>query len=293
MQALAIAARPVVLLLSFSTDTVVRVLRVPRVKEPAVTVEEFKVLIEQGAEEGVLEKTEQELVGNVLRLDERRVSGIMTSRSDVFYLDIRESFDRNRVRLSEAPHSVIPLCEGGMEHVIGFVKSTDVLVHLLRGETIDLKGLATPALFVPATTTLMRLLEQFRRAHVPVALVIDEYGEVDGLVSLGDVVEAIVGDLPPEPGEDPMVTRRDDGSWLIDGRLDIDGLRRALESDRFGDEDQRQYHTAGGLAMAALERVPRIGDAFERDGFRFEIVDMDGNRVDRLLVTRVTGVQKR
>ena len=289
MQLLAAAVRPLVYFLSASTDGVLRLLRVPHVKEPAVTVEEFKVLMEQGTEEGVFDKTEQELVGNILRLDERRVGAIMTPRSEIVFLDTRAPFDVNRGTLTECPHTVVPLCDGGLDRVVGFVKSTDVVVPLLRGEAVDLLRVASPALFVPATTTSMRLLEQFRRAHLPVALIVDEHGDVDGLVSLADVVEAIVGDLPTAPGEEPMVVARPDGSWLIDGALDLDSARRVLQAESLARDAGEQVHTMGGLAMLALGRVPKTGDVFEEGALRFEIVDMDGNRVDRLLVSRIQG----
>jgi putative hemolysin len=284
MRIVSAVVRPLVYLLSVSTDTVLRLLRVKHAKEPAVTLEEFRVLVDQGTQEGVFEKTEQELVSNVLRLDERRVGSIMTPRADIVFLDARASFAENRAVLTSQPHTVLPLCDGSLERVFGFVKSTDVLVRMLRGETVDLRRLASPPLFVPATTTIMRLLEQFRRTHLPLALVIDEHGGVAGLISFADVVSAIVGDLPPEPGEDPMVVPRGDGSWLVDGAFDLDGLRRLLGNSSYARDAAAYYHTVAGLAMLALGRIPRTGDVFEKDGVSFEIVDMDGNRVDKLLV---------
>lgn len=287
MQVLSTAARPLVLLLSVSTETILRVLRVRQVKTPAVTVEEIKVLVEQGAEEGVFEPTEQELVTNVLNLDQRHVGSVLTPRSTVDYLDVRDSVETNREKLRGAQHNVLPLCDGGLDHVLGFVRATRVLEQVMGSSALDLPSLAEPALYVPETMSLMKLLEKFKRTHLPLALVVDEFGDVEGLVSLTDVTEAIVGDLPSEPGEEPLIVRRDDGSWLMDGSLDIDTVLRTLDDDSLlTDEDRQHYHTLGGLAMLALDRVPRTGDIFERGPFRFEIVDMDGNRVDRLLVGR-------
>jgi putative hemolysin len=271
--------------LSASTNAVLRLLRVRKVEEPAVSLEEFKVLVEQATAQGVFEKTEQELVTNVLNLDERHIGEILTPRSDILFLDIREGEDRNRDKLSRAPHSVVPLCDGGLEHVIGFVRSTDVLTRLLRSEPVEFTAVALPPSFVPRTVSLMRLLEQFKRTHLPVALVVDEFGDVDGLVSLTDVMSAIVGELPGAPGEEPMVVRREDGSWLVDGALDLTGLKRAVGLKSLPGEEDETYHTVGGLAMRVLGRVPRVGDVFEQPGFRFEIVDMDGNRIDRVLIS--------
>jgi magnesium and cobalt exporter, CNNM family len=288
MQILSMAGRPLVLLLSVSTEAILRLLRVRQVKQPAVTVEEIKVLLEQGAEEGVFEPTEQELVTNVLNLDQRHVGSVLTPRSNVVYLDVRDSLETNREKLRGAQLSVLPLCDGGLDHVLGFVRATKVLEQVLGTNVMDLPSLAEPALYVPETMTLMKLLEQFKRMHLPLALVVDEFGDVEGLVTLTDVIAAIVGDLPSEPGEEPTIVKREDGSWLMDGSLDMDPVLRTLDDDSWlTDEDRQHYHTLGGLAMLALGRVPRTGDVFERGSYRFEIVDMDGNRVDRLLVSRV------
>jgi putative hemolysin len=288
MQILAAVGRPLVFLLSVSTDAILRVLRVRQVKQPAVTVEEIKVLLEQGAEEGVFEATEHELVTNVLNLDERHVGTVLTPRSDVVYLDVRATVDINRQKLRGGLHAVLPVCDGGLDRVLGFVRSTRVLEQVLENGALDLPSLAEPALFVPETMTLMKLLEQFKRTHLPVALVVDEFGGVEGLVSLTDVVAAIVGDMPSEPGEEPSIVKREDGTWLIDGAVDLPTVLRTLDTESLvSDEDRQHYHTLGGLAMLTLGRVPRTGDVFQRGEYRFEIVDMDGNRVDRVLVSRM------
>jgi putative hemolysin len=228
------------------------------------------------------------MVTNVLNLDDRHVAAVLTPRSDVVFLDVRDPLDANREKLRQDRHNVLPLCDGGLDHVVGFVRSTTVLEKLLGGSTIDLPALAEKPLFVPETMSLMTLLEQFKRTHLPLALVVDEFGDVAGLVSLTDVITSIVGDLPAEPGEEPMIVRRDDGSWLFDGGLDLDAALRTLDAESLlNDEDRQHYHTLGGLAMLAVGRVPRTGDVFERGDYRFEIVDMDGNRVDRVLVSRI------
>lgn len=288
MEVLATIGRPIVTLLSVSTDTLLRLFGARPVKQPAVTLEEIRVLLEQGADEGVFEGAEHEMMTNVLNLDERHVGAVLTPRSDVVFLDVRDPLDVNREKLRQDSHNVLPLCDGGLDHVLGFVRSTKVLEQLLEGDSIDLPALAEKPLFVPETTSLMKLLEQFKRTHLPVALVVDEFGDVGGLVSLTDVIASIVGDLPAEPGEEPMIVRRDDGSWLLDGGLDLDTVLRTLDTQSIlSDEDRQHYHTLGGLAMLVLGRVPRTGDVFERGGYRFEIVDMDANRVDRVLVTRI------
>ena len=287
MEILATIGRPIVTFLSVSTDTILRLLGVRQVKQPAVTVEEIRVLLEQGADEGVFEDAEHEMVTNVLNLDDRHVGAVLTPRSDVVFLDVRDAMDVNRQKLRQDPHNVLPLCDGGLDHVLGFVRSTAVSDKLLDGKTIDLPALAEKPLFVPETMSLMTLLEQFKRTHLPVALVVDEFGGVEGLVSLTDVIGSIVGELPSEPGDEPSIVHRDDGSWLLDGALDLDTVLRTLDAESLlSDHDRQHYHTLGGLAMLALGRVPRTGDLFQRADYRFEIVDMDGNRVDRVLVSR-------
>jgi putative hemolysin len=285
MTTLASIGRPIVFLLSKSTEGILTLFRVSRVKAPAISLEEIQVLMEQGTQEGIFEKTEQDLVTNVLNLYDRHVGAVLTPRSDVVFLDADLSFDENHSTLSASPHTVLPLCRGGLDDVIGFVKSTDILARVLRGEPVNLAEMASTPLFVPRTVTLMALLQQFRQTHLPVALVVDEYGSVLGLVSLTDVTAAIVGDLPAGVDEDPAIVRRQDGTLLVDGAFGIDQLERRLDTELLGEDERRQYHTLGGLAMFVLGRVPRVSDTFEREGIRFEVVDMDGNRVDRLLIT--------
>jgi putative hemolysin len=287
MEVLATIGRPLVRLLSFSTDAILRLFGVRQVKQPGVTVDEVRVMLKQGTEEGVFEPREQEMVTNVLHLDDRHVGSVLTPRADVVFLDLQEPDDINRQRLRQDPHAVVPLCDGGLDHVIGMVRSSRVLERVLAGAPLELTAIADPPLFVPETMSLMKLLEQFKRTALPVALVVDEHGSMDGLVSMTDVISTIVGEIPDEPGEDPAAVQRGDGSWLLDGALDIETVARTIDDESLlSDPDRPHYHTLGGLAMLALGRVPRTGDIFERGAHRFEVVDMDGNRVDRLMASR-------
>ena len=289
MQILANIGRPIVHVLSTSTDGVLRLFGVKGSKQPAVTPEEIRLLLEQATEEGVFERSEQEMVSNVLNLDDRQVESVLTPRSDIVFLDVSEPVSVVRDKLRQHTHAVLPVCEGGLQHVIGFAQAIRVMERIVENAPIDLRSVTEPALFVPETMTLMKLLEQFKRTHLPVALVVDEFGDVEGLVSLTDVISAIVGELPAEPDEDPTIVRREDGSLLLDAALDLDAVARALGSPAsISQEDRRHYNTLGGLAMLALGRVPRTGDAFVRGDYRFEIVDMDGHRVDRVLVRRAS-----
>jgi putative hemolysin len=289
MRLLSKVAHPVVYVLSLATDSIMKLMGVQAVPGPSVTPEEIKVLVDQGAEEGVIEPSEQELVTNVLNLDERTVAAILTPRSEIAFLDVRDPIETTRARVEDRAHSILPLCDGGLENVVGLVRTARVLSAICRGADVDLRAIAEPPLFVPQTMSLMRLLEHFKRSHQPVALVVDEFGDVVGLVSLMDVVSAIVGDLPGEPGEQSPVVQRADGSWLVEGTTDVETVERALGEDAAGLADEvtpPRYRTLAGLAMLTLARLPRTGDCFTRGPYRIEIVDMDGRRVDRVLITR-------
>jgi putative hemolysin len=291
MHALAVLAQPLVRLLSLlslSTEGVLVLLRVRRAPEPSVTEEEIRVLMRQGAEEGVFVQVEQRLVENILALDIRRVGSVMTPRVDVAFLDLEEPFEVSRQRILERPQSEFPLCRDGIENVVGVVRSKALLERLLRGETVDLAALAEPPLFVPESVTLIQLLEHFRRAHLHTAIVVDEYGDPIGLVSLYDVLAAIVGELPSGEGPaEPLAVEREDGSWLVDGLLDLHELKRLVGVEALPEEAAGQVQTVSGLVMLALGRVPQIADTFEAAGLRFEVVDMDRHRVDRVLVSRI------
>src|SRR5688572_2929632 len=253
MQVLMTITRPIVYVLTASTSTVLSLLRVPKVQRAAMTVQEIKVLLEQSTSEGVLEPGEREMMTNVLNLDERQVVGVLTPRSDVVFLDVRDAADVNRRKMRQESHEILPVCDGGLDHVLGVVRARRVLEEVLDGHTVDLSELMEAALFVPETMTVMKLLEEFKRKNLSAALVVDEFGAVEGIVSLTDVVTSIVGDLPVDQHDEPMIVRRDDGSWLLDGALDLATLMRTLgDQHLLTADDRRQYHTLGGLAMASL-----------------------------------------
>ena len=279
--------QPVVRLLGLSTELVLRLLRARRPEGPSVTDEEVRVLMAQGAEEGAFVKTEQTLVENILLLDSRRVGSVMTPRMDIAFLDLQAPPQETRQRMLDHPYSVFPVCDGGLENVVGVVRSKRLLSWLLVGRALELKGLVEPPLFVPKTLSLMQLLEHFKRSRLHAALAVDEYGEVAGLVSLNDVLESIVGDLPPAEGEEAGAVQREDGSWLIDGLMDLHELRQRLGVSSLPGEESSGVHTLSGYVMLNLGRVPRVTDTFEAGELRFEVVDMDGHRVDKVLVRTV------
>jgi putative hemolysin len=224
----------------------------------------------------------------VLRLDDQRVGAIMTPRMDIYAIDLEEGENEIRGKIAESPHSRVIVCRGGLEHILGVLKIGDLLKPVLRGDAFSVEPYLTPPLFVPETISTTQLLESFRKERVQFGLIVDEYGDLQGLVSLTDVLTSIVGDLPePDDTGDTDVVRREDGSWLVDGSVGIERLKQVLEIDDLSDEDERGFHTVGGFAMHRLGRIPTVADHFEASGFRFEVVDMDRNRVDKLLVAKL------
>jgi magnesium and cobalt exporter, CNNM family len=286
MHGLARAAGPLVRVLSASSAGLLRLAGAgPRAGAP-VTDEEIVVLMRQGARAGVFEKTEPALVSNILHLDEQPVGAIMTPRLDMFYLDLDDGFETNRRKIIASPDWIIPVCRGGSEEVVGMLHTHDLLGRCLAGEPVDIGAALRAPFIIPPTLSVLEVLEGFRTHRVEVALVADEYGHLLGLVSLTHVLEAIVGELPAHGEDEPGATRRDDGSWLLDGAIDLHRFRQLLEVGDLPGEESGDFHTLGGFVMAQLGRVPRPGDAFRWKDLRLEVVDMDRNRVDKVLVSR-------
>ncbi len=288
MIVLAKLTHPLVVTLSTSSSFILSILGARRRDEPPVTDDEIKVLMEQGAEAGVFHESEQEIVSNVLRLDEQRIPAIMTPRREMFALDLDEDVEILRQRIAETVYSRVVVCRGGLDHILGVLQTGDLLKHTIHGHCItaaDIESALHPALFVPETVTTTRLLENFRRARLQFALIVDEYGDVQGVVTLTDVLAAIVGELSvPEAPEDRDMVRREDGSWLVDGDVGIERLKSTLEiGEDLPGEDEHGFHTLGGFMMHVLGRIPAPTDHFVAAGWRFEIMDMDRNRVDKVL----------
>jgi len=287
MRALSRIAYPLVRALSAMTDGILRVLGLHARTEPPVTEEEIKVLMEQGAEAGVFEEHEQQLVSRVFRLDELRVTGVMTPRGEIVYLDVLEPLEENVRRIVEGQHSRFPVVRGGLKDVQGIVLAKTLLEDALAGRPVELANLGKP-LFVPETLTVMDLVAQFKQHRQTMALVVNEFGDVVGLATLNDVMEALVGDIATAEDEhDRDVVPRDERSWLVDGGVTIERFKDLLEiEEMLPEEELGTYHTVAGFALFELDRVPRVADRFEWRGWTFEVVDMDGNRIDKLLVTR-------
>jgi putative hemolysin len=286
MRALSVIAAPFVRLLSFSTDVTLRILGVQPPNEPPVTEEEIKVLLEQGTEAGVFEEAEQDMVESVLLLNDRRAMGVMTPRPDIFWLDLDDPPEELRRKIAASPYTRFPVCQGGLDNVLGEVEAKDLLTQLLAGEPFELKPFIRPPLYVPETMPVLKVLEAFKKSGTQMALVIDEYGSVQGLVTLKDILEAIVGDIPTaEELAEPQIVQREDGSWLLDGMLPIEEFKELFGLEELPGEDQGLYQTVAGFVMMQIGGIPSVADHFTWGRLRLEVVDMDGPRIDKVLVT--------
>jgi putative hemolysin len=280
-------ATPAATLLSRATDVVLKIMGVRPSEEPQVTEAEIKVLIEQGTEAGMFEQAEEDIMKRVFQLGDRRVSSIMTPRLEIVWLDLEDSEEEQRRTLREDSHARFPVCEGGLDALMGVVQVYDLLLESLDGGAMDfMKSLQKPV-YVPESTRALKILELFQKSGNQMAFVVDEYGVIQGLVTLTDILQALVGDLPSaEDMEEPMAVQREDGSWLLDGMLPIHQFKEVMEIDErvLPGEDRGSYQTLGGFVVMYLSRIPVTADHFTWGGYRFEVVDMDGNRVDKVLV---------
>ena len=286
LQALARLTSPLVRLLSASTSVTLRLIGLRVSSEPPVTTEEVEMLLELGRKAGVFTSTDLEMFRRAVKLNDRSVELLMTRRADIVWLDIADSPENLYRTILESRHSRFPVCENDPEKLLGVVSLRDLLHQVLRGGAPDVRAVLEPALFVPESTTASQLFQELKTARSQFAVVIDEHGSVMGIVTLHDVMEAIVGEIPsPESPTESAVVLRDDGSYLIDGAHPFEEFKELLGLAELPAEEGATFKTLGGFVMATLFRVPVEGDHFESAGLRFEVVDMDGRRVDKVLVT--------
>jgi putative hemolysin len=278
---------PVVHVLTAATNLVLRVFGVKGEAEPNLTEDEIKALISQGAETGAVGATEENIVQRVFQLGDQRVAAIMTPRPDIEWIDVDATEEELREFLASHAHTQFVVCHGGLDEVLGIVRSADLLPLAFKGVRIDLRSLTKEALFVPDSMPAVQLLESFRGSHKHTALVMDEYGAVEGLVTVTDLLTAIVGELPADASEAVgAFVSRADGSWLVEGSAPMEDVATHFGMDSLPEDEAGAYHTIGGFVMARLGRVPRTADVFEWGGLKFEVVDMDGRRIDKVMVAR-------
>jgi len=287
MRFLARIGAPAVGVLTFSTRLVTKILPFKPGLEAPVTEEEVKVLIAEGTKHGTFEQAEQDMVEGVFRLSDRRAIDLMKPRARVFWVDVQDSWDANRQIIKNSEYSRFPVVDGTPDRIVGVVHVKDLLMAIDRGGELHLREIARKPLLISEFTPALDLLERFQESGEQMALIVDEHGGFQGIVTLTDLMDAIVGDLRgPNEKAAPRMFKREDGSWLVDGSLPILDLLETLSLTRAHGEEGG-FSTVGGLCLAHFNRIPSAGDHLVIDGWRFEVVDMDRNRIDKVLVARV------
>jgi putative hemolysin len=283
MRGLSVVGAPIEWVLSATADLILRLVPIRGDGTVTVTDEEIGFMLREGVAAGHIAQAETEIVEMALRLGDRRVSGVMTPRTQIEFLDLDDPVEDVRRQIHGSPYSRFPVLQGGTHALAGIVQVKDLLEAALAGQPFDLRARVRTPLFLPNTVTVLRALEVFKTSGEAMALIVDEYGDLEGLVTLHDILQALVGELPGGADTDPRVVHREDGSWLFDGMVALDEVKQALRVGQLPGEDP-DFHTLGGYMMARLNRVPAVADQVTAGAFRFEVVEMDGRRVDRVLV---------
>jgi putative hemolysin len=285
---LALATKPFVMLLSASTRGLLRLMGVKETKGTPVTEEEIHAMLVEGTSAGVIESHEHTMVRNVFRLDDRQIGSLMVPRADIVCLDVDDSFEDNLRHIEESDHARFPVVQGGIENILGVINARQWLARALKDKSQSLREQALQSpLYVPETITGMELLDNFRLSDVHMAFVIDEYGEVQGIITLQDLIEAITGEFQPRDPETSWAVQREDGSWLLDGHIPVPELKDRLNLDAVPEEERGRYHTLSGMIMLLTGTLPKVADAVEWEGWKLEIVDMDGRAIDKVLAMRL------
>ncbi|ADX47603.1 protein of unknown function DUF21 [Paracidovorax avenae ATCC 19860] len=289
---LALATKPFVRLLSVSTQALLRLLGVKENTASAVTEAEIHAVLAEGTSAGVIESHEHQMVRNVFRLDDRQIGSLMVPRADVVVLDVEDSFEENLQRIESSDHGRFPVVRGGMENVLGVLNARQWLSRSLREDVRDLAAQPLQsALYVPETITGMELLDNFRQSDLQMAFVIDEYGEVQGIVTLRDLIEAITGEFHARDPETSWAVQREDGSWLLDGHIPVPELKDRLGLDTVPEEERGRYHTLSGMVMLLTGKLPKVTDTVQWEDWQFEVVDMDGKTIDKVLASPLPSVE--
>jgi len=283
IRGLSAAAKPFVRLLVWSTELVLRLFGTRDSSSQAVTEEEIRALIEEGSESGVIDAQERTMVRNVFRLDDRQIASLMTPRNDIVYLDLEDAPEENMKKVVDSEHSRFPVVRGGLREVAGVIGARQLLQQLARGEKPNFAATLQPPVYVPESLTGMELLANFRSTSAHMAVVVDEYGEIQGLVTPHDLLEAIAGEFKTPSVDDAWAIQRHDGSWLLDGLIPVPELKDRLNVATVPEEELGRYNTLSGMVMLLLGRIPRTGEYVDWANWRFEIVDMDGRRIDKVL----------
>jgi len=292
MEWISLITRPLVFLLSFSTETVLRLLGIRGEPNRSVTEEEIAASLEEGLDAGVIEEQEHQMVRNVFRLDDRQVGSMMIPRAEITWLDVAAPREEVIRAIGANEHSRYPVCRGSLDDVLGIITAQSLLQQALQGKKMTLTDGLQPPVFVPETLSGMELLEHFRASSAQLVFVVDEYGEVQGVITVRDVLEAITGEFTTPTADDAWAIQREDGSWLFDGLIPVPELKDRLDLKELPEEDRGRYNTLAGMVMLLLGRLPVTTDTVEWEGWRFEVIDLDGKRVDKVLASALQPEQE-
>jgi putative hemolysin len=284
MKIISLMMSPGVWLLSNSTDLFIKTFRVRPSEDTKVTEEEIKALIAEGTTDGSIEEVEQDIVENVFHLGDRKIASLMTNRMDVIWLDVNDDAEITKRKINESVHSAFPLCDGELDKIIGIVFIKDILKTNFLLSHANLRQIAKAPLYLPENMKAWKVLERFKESKTHFAVVIDEFGSIEGLVTMNDLLEALVGDLATPSNEHLEIVKREDGSALVDGLLPFQEFIQHFDINNVDDSEHSGFHTLGGLILNIAKRIPKTGDRFLWKGYSFEIVDMDGRRIDKVLV---------
>jgi putative hemolysin len=272
---------PIVWLLTLVSNLFFAIFKIRRSASDAVTEEEIKAMVTEGTEAGTIDEAEQKIIERVFHLGDRNITSLMTHRSDIMWFDLDDNEEKMKQKIIEEPHSLYPICDGDIDQLRGVVSIKDMYV---TNDRTAFKDMMQPALFVPENNSAYQVLEKFKESKIHAAFIVDEYGSILGMITLNDILEAIVGDIPQPDLEDYEIKKRDDGSYLIDGQIPFYDFLAFFEKADWMNEGEHEFDTLAGFILHQLERIPQSGDKMDWRGFNFEIVDMDGHRIDKVLV---------
>jgi putative hemolysin len=272
---------PLVWLLNRTTTLIFRIFNIRRSQEDAVTEEEIKTLITEGTEAGTIDEAEQEIIERVFHLSDRNITSLMTHRSDIIWFDLDETEEQIKEKILREPHSAYPICKGDIDHIQGVVTIKDLYVH---PDQTPFRKIMQPALFVPENNSPYQVLEKFQTSQIHSAFIVDEYGSIQGLITLKDILEAIVGEMPQADVPEYQVTERHDGSFLVDAQFPFYDFLSHFHRTEWMNEGEQEFDTLAGFILHQLERIPKAGDRFQWKEFSLEVLDMDGHRIDKVLV---------
>lgn len=281
MRVFAKATHPIVWLLTKVSNIFFTLFNIKRRTDDAVTEEEIKTLITEGTEAGTIDEAEQQIINRVFHLGDRNITSLMTHRSDIIWFSLDDNEDKIKEKILSEPHSAYPICDGSIDHLKGVVSIKDLYIS---PDNTLFKDIMQPALFVPENNSAYQVLEKFKQSRIHSAFIVDEYGSILGLITLNDILEAIVGELPQPDIPDYEITEREDGSFLVDAQIPFYDFLTRFEKTEYMNEGEHDFDTLAGFILHELERIPKTGERFDWQGFKFEIMDMDGHRIDKVLV---------